>query len=88
MPRGRAARAVWPLYISEGKMRIEYLVHFAGPGVKILPGDVREVDDAEAQRLIDRGYARCVPSGSRPRSVPSERAISRTAARREKTVQD
>jgi len=67
-------------------MRIEYLVSFAGPGISIQPGDVREVEAAEAQRLIDRGYARCVPAGSRPRAMPPERAVSRVATGRERSV--
>lgn len=38
-------------------MKVQYLVDFAGPRVDIRTGDIREVQAAEANRLIGAGYA-------------------------------
>lgn len=41
-------------------MKVKYLVGAAGPGVIILPGDVVEVSDENAERLIEAGHAEAV----------------------------
>jgi len=44
-------------------MRIKYLASFAGPGTFIASGEVHEVDDAEAGRLIAAGFAEAAVPG-------------------------
>ena len=50
-------------------MLIRYLCAFAGPSVSIAVGDVRDVEDAEAARLIAAGFA----EPAAPASAPAQR---------------
>jgi len=71
-------------------MKVRILVGMAGPTVRHR-GDVVEVDDAEAGRLIAAGYAEPLagPAPPKPgpaRSAKPERGINPAAAGREKAI--
>lgn len=56
-------------------MRLRMLVHTAGAGFDLAPGDVTEIfSGREADAMLSRGYA--VPDDS----VPVERAVAAPAA--------
>lgn len=58
-------------------MRLRMLVHTAGAGFDLAPGDVTEIfSGAEADAMLSRGYA--VPDDS----VPVERAVAAPAEKR------
>jgi hypothetical protein len=56
-------------------MRIKYLAGFAGNDFVIEAGEVRECEDAEAERLIDAGFAIPVADEAMERAVatPAEK---------------
>ncbi len=53
-------------------MRIKFLVSMAGAGFTRNPGDVADIEEAEARRLIERGYAQ--PVRGRPPSKAVKQA--------------
>jgi hypothetical protein len=60
-------------------MHIRFYAQLEGPDVSIQPGDEREWPDADARRLIDRGYADEIdpPIAARPKNP----AVLRTESR-------
>lgn len=60
--------------------RVRMLVSLSGPAASYRPGDVAELDDADAGRLIAAGYARPVEPAR------DETAESRAATSRERAV--
>jgi len=56
-------------------MKVRILVGMAGPTVVRHRGDIAEVDDGEAQRLIAAGYAELIDKARQPARGPErERA--------------
>jgi len=72
-------------------MKVRILVGMAGPTVVRHRGDVAEVDEAEARRLIAAGYAEPLAGAGAPASAPArssqpQRGVNPAAARREKAI--
>lgn len=59
-------------------MKIRFLVAMAGPGVSHAPGDIADIDDAEAERLVGAGFAAPVdaaPVDAAPAVIRREKAV-------------
>lgn len=54
-------------------MKIRFLVAMAGPGVSHAPGDIADIDDAEAARLVGAGFA--APVDAAPAVIRREKAV-------------
>lgn len=57
-------------------MKVRYLTGMAGVGFVVHAGDERDVDDAEAQRLIAAGFAKAVTQETMAVSAPEKAVIS------------
>lgn len=56
-------------------MKIEFLTSMASTSTAYLPGDVGDIPDKQAMRLIARGYARSVQPERATLSLPETAAI-------------
>jgi hypothetical protein len=62
-------------------MKIEYLTSMSGPTMSVKPGDVADVADKQAARLIARGYAKAVQVERAVLSAPETAVIDTRPAR-------
>jgi hypothetical protein len=58
-------------------MKVEILTKsFIGTGANLMPGQVHDLDDAIAQRLIDRGLAKEIKK-AKPKPKKTNRAVKK-----------
>jgi hypothetical protein len=55
-------------------MLLKMTAGLSGPEFNLAPGDEREFDDAEAERLVDAGFAEKVDAESAPAKTKKGRA--------------
>lgn len=50
-------------------MKVRLLTSMAGPGCSYVPGEIAEIDDETAQRLLDSGQAEAVTPAKKTRKA-------------------
>jgi hypothetical protein len=70
---GRLNRAALLFSFPIKPMKVRYLVSMAGPLYAVIPGDIRDIDEAEALRLFARGYAEPVQDEPEAAAMPPRR---------------
>lgn len=60
-------------------MKLRMLTGMEGPTVSRVAGDVVDVPDAEAERLVDAGFAELALDDAPSRRAPREKAVAASA---------